>query len=171
MITYPKDSPQRKIGTRACQILVYKLDADHWEYKQQTGTDVGCDCILELSENDLWKNHKVEGQIKGKKYPQEILDGKYVSFPVEVKTLNYALQSSIAFVLFVVDTTKEIVYFQAIQEYFIDHPEEIYKLSSDQKTVNIRIPKNSTLPERDDELQRLANETYKMRNDGTLVSI
>lgn len=171
MITYPKDSPQRKTGTRACQILFYKLDADHWEYKQETGNDVGRDCILELSENDLWKNHKVEGQIKGKKHPQEIFDGTYVSFPVEIKTLNYALQAPNAFVLFVVDTTQEVVYFQAIQEYFINHPEEIFKLSSDQKTVNIRIPKDSTLPQKDDELQQLANKTYKMYSDGTLVSV
>ena len=171
MITYPADCDQRKIGTRAAQILHYKLDADHWEYKQVTGNDVGRDCILELSENNQWKNHKIEGQIKGKREPNMIQNDQFVSFPMDVKTINYALQSSIAFVLFVVDTTKEIVYYQPVQEYAIANPQLLDKLSGNQKTVNIRIPKQQILSYDDRELQGLATKTYKFQEDGLPIAV
>ena len=91
LITYPADCDQRKIGTRATQILFYQLDADHWDYKQITGNDVGRDCILELSENNQWKNHKIEGQIKGQRKPNMILKDQFVSFPMDVKGLSQIL--------------------------------------------------------------------------------
>lgn len=168
---YPKDCEQRKLSSKSCKIFHYILNTDHWEYKQETGNDVGRDCILELSENDQWKNHKIEGQIKGKRTPLEILGGEYISFPLETKTINYALQSPIAFVLFVVDTTSEIVYYQPIQEYFINHPDLLDKLSSKQKTINIRIPSNNTLPQRDKELQELAVVIYKKQENGIPVAV
>ena len=107
----PKDTYQRKIGTAGRKILYYKLDTDHWDFKEETGNDVGRDSIIELSENDEWKNHKVECQIKGQKSPTLICGGTYVSYPMEIKTILYALGSPVAFVLFVVDITNEIVYF------------------------------------------------------------
>ena len=58
MADLPKDIPQRKIGSRARAILHYTLDTDHWEYREETGNDVGRDCIIELIECDEWTNHK-----------------------------------------------------------------------------------------------------------------
>jgi hypothetical protein len=166
MSTYPADCEQRKLGSKGCKIFHYILDTDHWEYKQETGNDVGRDCILELSENNQWRNHKVEGQIKGKAHPKELQGGEYISFPMEVKTINYAIQSPIAFVLFVVDTSNEIVYYQPIQEYLICNPDLIEKLSTKQQTINIRIPKSNTLPQKDKELQTLASIIYRRTESG-----
>lgn len=171
MSVYPKDTEQQKISRHSIKILLYTLDSDHWDYKLETGSDVGRDCILELSENDQWKNHKIEGQVKGTQKPVEILNGKYISFPMDVKTINYALQSPIAFVLFVVDTTNEIVYYQPIQQYAIENPGLLHKLSSGQQTVNIRIPKTQVVSENDDDLQRLATTLYKPQEDGLPIAV
>lgn len=167
---YPSDSEQRKVESKSCKILHYILDTDHWAYKQETGNDVGRDCILELSEDGQWKNHKIEGQIKGKQQPTEICGGKYISFPMGTKTINYALQSPIAFILFVVDTTNEIVYYQPIQDYFIENPHLSEKLLSEQQTINIRIPKENTLPEQDIKLQKLAVVIYRRQKNGLPIA-
>lgn len=171
MSVYPKDTEQHKIGRNSTRILIYTLDSDHWNYKPETGSDVGRDCVLELAENDQWKNHKIEGQIKGKQKPIEILNGKYISFPLEIKTINYALQSPIAFVLFLVDTTNEIVYYQPIQEYVIAHPNLLSKLSSEQQTINIRIPKDQIVSKEDSDLQRLAAMMYKPQENGLPIAV
>lgn len=163
---YPLDSEQRKTGSKACKILHYVLDTDHWEYRQETGNDVGRDCTLELSEDNQWKNHKIEGQVKGRKDLNEILNGQYISVPIYVKTINYALQSPIAFVLFVIDTTNEIVYYQCIQEHFINRPELLHKLLTGQDKVNIRIPKSNILPQQDKALQKLATAIYRRQENG-----
>lgn len=171
MSVYPKDTEQQKVSRNSARILIYNLDSDHWDYKLEAGNDVGRDCILELAENEQWKNHKIEGQIKGKQKPTEILNGKYISFPLEVKTINYALQSPIAFVLFVVDTTDEVVYYQPIQEYVIANPNLLEKLSSDQQTINIRISKNQIVTKKDSDLQRLAATIYKPQENGLPIAV
>lgn len=165
MLTYPQDTLARKAESKSCKILHYVLDTDHWEYKQETGNDVGRDCILELSEDNQWKNHKLEGQIKGSQKPTEIMQNTYISFQMSVKTVNYALQSPIAFILFLVDTKNEIVYYQPIQEYIIANPELLGKLSSEQKTIAIHIPKTQVLPDDDGILQELARKMYRPQED------
>ena len=88
MARLPIDTPQRKIGSKAVAILHYKIDADHWEFRQETGNDVGRDCTLELSENNEWPNHKIEGQIKGTEKNEPLKKCTLISFPMEVKTIN-----------------------------------------------------------------------------------
>ena len=63
---------------------------------------MGRDCVVELVENGVFQNKKIEGQIKGTTVPQEITRGLYYSLPMETKTLNYGLHASNAFVLFLV---------------------------------------------------------------------
>ena len=152
----PKDNEKRKIGSRGRGIVHFKLDAEHWDYREETGNDYGRDCVVELSENDEWFNHKVEGQIKGTASPKIV--GKDVSFPMPVKTIEYALGTSTAFILFVVDTKKEVVYYQCVQQYFIDHKELFDKLT--QKTINIHIPISQNLSVDDTLLQNWARATF-----------
>ena len=156
----PKDCQQRKIGSKAKAILHYKLNTNHWEYKEETGCDFGRDCIIELSENDEWRNHKIECQIKGKIKPTIIKNGEFISIPIELKTLNYAIGSPIAFVVFVVNVTNETVYYQSIQEYFIGNKQEQSKLDSDNNTLNIHIPVINVLSSNDCELQKYAKKVY-----------
>ena len=87
----PKDDVNRKTGSRARAIVHYQIDSNYWDYREETGNDYGRDCTIELSENDEWCNHKVEGQIKGTGLIQIIENGKFVSFPMPVITIEYAL--------------------------------------------------------------------------------
>lgn len=152
----PKDDEKRKIGSKGRGILHFILDADHWDYREETGNDYGRDCVLELSENDEWFNHKVEGQIKSTASPK--LVGDEVSFPMPVKTIEYALGTSISFILFVVDTTNKDAYYQCVQQYFIDHKELFDRL--DQQTINIHIPIFQKVSEGDERLQNWARATF-----------
>lgn len=157
---YPKDSPQRRLSTAGRKILYYMLDENHWEFKEETGSDVGRDCIIELSENGEWKNHKIEGQIKGTKKPIFINKKTMISFPMELKTIRYALSSPIGFVLFVVDTENETVYYQCIQDYFSKNEKEYKKLNSEQKTISIHIPVFCKLTKKDNDLQEIAKKIF-----------
>ncbi|MBR7019552.1 MAG: DUF4365 domain-containing protein [Lachnospiraceae bacterium] len=157
----PIDTLQRKIGSRAVAIVHYSIDSSHWEFRQETGNDVGRDCTIELSENDRWNNHKIEGQIKGsekisplKRTPDEI------SFSMETKTINYALGSPVPFVLFHVDITTEAVYYLAIQDYFISHPELFDKLETAQDSLALHIPTSNILGKNDSALVAIAKCTY-----------
>jgi hypothetical protein len=137
-------------------VVHFVLDADHWDYKEETGNDYGRDCIVELSENDEWNNHKIEGQIKGTSSPAIV--GDEISFPMPVRTIEYALGTPNAFILFVADTNSNVAYYQCVQQYFIDHKELKDKL--DQKTINIRIPRSQVLPENDNQLQHWARTIF-----------
>ena len=156
---YPKDGLERKNASKARSIVHYKLNADNWEYKEETGKDVGRDCIIELSENNEWRNHKIEGQIKGRSSINKLCNGD-ITFPFEVKTINYALSSSIPFVLFLADITKEIVYYLPIQKYFLENPQEYKKAKKEQGTINVHISPACTLPEDEDNLIKIATLTY-----------
>ena len=177
MMERPKDNETRKISSKGKAILHYRINLDCWEYKQETGGDVGRDCILELSENDVWCNHKVEGQIKGTSSPK-ITFHNQISFSMEVKTIAYALGTSTAFILFVVDTKTEMVYYQCIQKYFIENKDLFQKLET-QKYITIHIPVTQNLQQSDELLQNWAKTTYidgpglslrEYRSNSTLVS-
>ena len=153
----PKDSEDRRIGSKARALVHYQIDANHWLFREETGNDVGRDCSIELSEDNEWRNHKLEGQIKGTTVISNLKD-EMISFPMPVKTIEYALGSSTSFVLFVADVNSEIVYYQCIQSYFITHRYLFDKLS--QKTISIRIPKSQTISENDALLKSFALKTY-----------
>lgn len=157
---FPKDTDTRRISSRARQLVHSKIDTQHWEYKEETGVDVGRDCTIELSENGEWCNHKIECQIKGTTVPKYINDNKCISFPFPIKTLNYALSSPISFVLFVVDINKEIVYYQCIQDYYTNNKEKMARIKDDQETYNINISVNNVLGENDINLQNLARKSH-----------
>ena len=154
----PKDNESRKIGSRGRAIVHYQINSDHWEYHEETGNDYGRDCTLELSEENEWNNHKVEGQIKGTGSIKLIENGAFVSFSMSVHTIEYALGTSTAFVLFVVDTNTSEVYYQCIQGYFIENKELFNKL--EQGTISIRIPVSQNLVKGDELLQELAKVTF-----------
>jgi len=156
----PQDSDTRRTASKARQIVHSKIDTEHWEYKEETGNDVGRDCIIELSENGVWYNHKIECQIKGTTVPKYIYNDTFISFPFPVKTLNYALGSPISFVLFVVDVNEGKVYFQCIQDYCKNNKDKISKIKPDQETHNININVKNVLNDNDIQLQELAKKFH-----------
>lgn len=154
----PIDTPQRKVGSKACAIVHYMLDANHWLYREETNIDVGRDCVLELSVDDRWNNDKIEGQIKGTQRIRELSSGT-ISFSIDTKTINYAICSGNSFVLFLVDVDTEKVYYVALQEYYIANGIPSEKLET-QETISIHISKDHCLNDGDDDLQEVAKSRY-----------
>lgn len=154
----PRDNVQRKIGSQGRALVHSQVNPDHWDYREESGNDYGRDCTIELSENDEWLNHKVEGQIKGTSAIKKSVNGDFVSFSMEVRTIEYALGTPTAFALFVADTVANVVYFQCIQDYFIENKHLYKKL--DQETITIRIPTSQKLDSNDEKLKELAKETF-----------
>lgn len=84
------------------------------------------------------------------------------SFPLEKKTIMYALNSNVAFVLFLVDLANETVYYLAIQEYFIANKELFKRIedNNDDGTLNVHISCEHILSYDDHDLQEIAKSTY-----------
>ncbi|MBR0373573.1 MAG: DUF4365 domain-containing protein [Mogibacterium sp.] len=154
------DSEQRKIGSRACAIVHYQIDAERWLYREDPDPAVGRDCVIELSENDRWLGHRLECQIKGTKNPSKLTREDAFTYSLETRTIQYALNSSGAFVLFYVDVVNEIVYYLPVQDYFIENKQLFDKLDAQQETINVHIPQANILAKGDRELREIARSTY-----------
>jgi len=160
MSKLPKDCSARVIGAEARKLVHYKLASQRWEYREVTGNDNGVDCIIELIEQEQWTNKKIDGQIKGTKSPQKLKSKDCFSFSLDVKTINYALSCSNAFVLFYVDVDSEKVYYLPIQDYFIADLGLFNQLEQNKSTMNIHIPCCNLVCDEDYELQQVAKSIY-----------
>ena len=163
----PKDVPARVVATRARSLVAYKLDAQMWEWHEQTGTDHGTDMMIELVEGEVYTNRKIEIQIKGRTTLTHLSTGD-ISIEIDVKTVNYALSSANAFVVFLVDVTKEDVYYLSIQEYFIHNPEKLKAASNNKASINLRIPAGNIINGNVEELCSIAKNTYIF--DGEMIT-
>ena len=159
MLKLPKDCPARVIGARARAIVHYAIPAENWEFHELTGSDHGIDCSIELVEENEFKNKKIEGQIKGTRNIHFLKDGS-ISFAIDVKTINYGLGSSTAFVLFLVAVDEELVYYLPIQDYFISDKSRFDQLANNQKTLNLHVPTDNIVSSNDYELQQIAKSVY-----------
>ena len=155
----PKDCSARAISTRARSLVVYKLNAEKWEWHEQTGTDHGTDMVIELVENEDFVNKKIEAQIKGRTTITVLKNGE-ISFDLDVKTVNYALGSSNAFVLFLVDVTDEIVYYLPIQDYFIANKDKFKAAENNRTTVNVHISADNIVTNNTEKLVDIAKSVY-----------
>lgn len=139
-LVFPKDSSARKISSAARAIVPATLNTNHWEFHEYTGQDVGCDLVIELIENDEFKNKKIECQIKGTKKLRISANGTYVSFDFPVKTANYALNGYVPFVLFLVEVANKTVYWLSIKDYALKNREFVEKLRKNKNSVAVNIP-------------------------------
>ncbi len=155
----PKDCSARAICTRSRGIFAYQLDAERWEWHEQTGTDHGTDIVLELVEDGEFCGKKIEGQLKGRTKIEYLRSGK-IRFELEVKTINYALSSSNAFVLFLVDVTGEKTYFLPLQDYFIANPDKIDAAGNNDTTVTVHLNVDDNLVDNGDTLIEIAKSIY-----------
>lgn len=163
MARFPADSESRQTDTRACAIVHYQIDPEHWDYKVETGHDVGCDCILELAEKGFWRGSRIRVQIKGTKNLERYLlsNKRDLSFPLEAKTIGYALNGTDPFVLMLVDIASERVFFEEIHLHFLANPKLRDKLDSGQQKISIRIPTSQQLgTETDADLQAIAKKSF-----------
>ena len=158
---YPEDTEERKTETTARAQVIAHINTNHWDFHEETGRDFGRDFVLELSENNFFKNHKIESQIKGTKNPDFIFSDQYLSYPLSVKTINYAMNASSPFVLFVVDTQNEIVYWQSIRDYSNSESDFTEKRKKNKCSISIRIPvENILTKENDSKLCELAKNGH-----------
>lgn len=160
MSNLPKDCNARVIGAEARKLVHYRFPSQNWEYHELTGRDNGLDCTIELVENEEWANHKLEGQIKGTQSPKRLKDVKVYSLEIDIKTINYGLGSSCAFVLFYADISKGVVYYLPIQDYFISKPELFDKLDNNKTKVTVHIPCDNIVCDNDFELRQIAKSVY-----------
>mgnify|MGYP001681584464 CR=1 FL=1 len=160
-MSLPKDCTSRVIGSEARKLVHGKFSSLRWEYREITGMDNGEDCILELIENEQWTNRKLEGQIKGTRNLKILKGGEYISFDMEIKTINYGLSCSNSFILFYVDVDKEIVYYLPLQKYFISNRELFDKLKKNKSKVTVHIPVKNVVSDEDSDLCKHAKKLYK----------
>ena len=170
LMRYPKDDDNRKTGTRERALTFAALNTDHWEFHEITGTDHSTDCVFELIEEDEYRNHSIHGQIKGTREIEPLAGSRVVSKPIETKLINYALSSPVAFVIFLADVSKEVVYYLPVQDYFIANPNYYDKLDTTQKTINLHFPLDNVLSAEDADLQEIAKSQY-LRSGSGKVSI
>lgn len=160
MLQLPVDGEPRGVGSRAKAIVHYRFNADHWEYREHTGVDVGVDCSFELTENEQWTGNQLFCQIKGRSNPSYNSTDDSVSVVLKVSTVNYALSQANPYVLLLVDVNDESVFYLPIQEYFIDNPTLYKKLGGNQYDISLRIPRSQKVGPDDSNLQRIARYRY-----------
>ena len=156
----PKDKESRSVGSRAKAIVHYTFDADHWEYRDYTGVDVGVDCCIELTENDEWSGNIIDCQVKGRTKPNYNATKEYISLELMVSTVNYALSRANSFIVLLVNISDETIYYLPIQEYFIANPVNFAKLNGNQESITVRIPTDNIVTHNDTNLQEIAKSRY-----------
>lgn len=120
MMRFPKDCSARAICTRARSIVPYRLDSEVFDWQELTGTDHGTDMVIEYVEEGIFRNYKLECQIKGTTEPNFLRNGD-LSFALDIKTIGYALGCPRSFILLLVDVNREDVYYLPLQHYFIEN--------------------------------------------------
>lgn len=172
MNIYPKDCNTRKICSKARAIFPNKLNLDYWEFHEITGTDHGTDMIIEYIENDEFKSYKIECQIKGTTIMKKYKTKNNISYPLDVKTINYALNCKNAFILVVVDIITEEVYYITLQDYFIANRDCFESLNKNTSTINIHMFESDKLTkENDDDLRAVAKSTYKRIKEDEIIKL
>ena len=156
----PKDKASGVISREVRKLVHSSFSAERWDYHEETGSDNGRDCIIELVEDECFENKKIEGQIKGTKSPKLLGQKGCFTFPLDVKTINYGLSSPIAFVLLYVTVNDKKVYYLPLQDYFIANPELFERLSENKATLNVHIPLDNIVCEEDFDLQQIAKSVY-----------
>ncbi|MBP3255309.1 MAG: DUF4365 domain-containing protein [Clostridia bacterium] len=169
---FPRDCSARAIGSKARAIFPNKLNLNHWEFHDLTGTDHGTDMIIEYIEDEEFKNNKIECQIKGTMNLKKMIKKDHISFSLDVKTINYALNCKYAFILFVVDVNCEDVYYIAIQDYFIANPDCFEKLKNNTNSMSIFFSAKDKLDEENDyELIQCAKSVYIRKKEDEIIKM
>lgn len=164
----PKEADIEKTGRGGVALLHYAFNYDHWEFRQETGADKGRDCAFEyVDEENSWHNGIIRGQVKGTKTPDSyrLKTKDCFSYNLDRKTINYALRSNDAFLLFLCDLVNEKVYYLPIQDYFIENESEYDTLEKkNDGGMMVHIPTANIVTRDDDSaLVDLAQSSYCFR--------
>ena len=135
-----KDIEARKLERKALSIVDYKFsDNGKWIYRLENGQDYGCDCSLELvDDDDTLQGKRALCQVKGRSNINIINCGKTISFPLEAETYNMAISANYLFIFLLVNLKDETIYFQKLNHYGQE--------TTNDKTINIHIPVENKFP-------------------------
>ena len=109
---------------------------DDWMPKEETGRDFGRDLMMEYTEDGYATNKRISIQIKGRTKLNKIFNDEIISFPLNVRTISYALNDLYPFFLFLYDGYDGKIYFIEIKSYFSNNIE----WQNNKETYNIHIP-------------------------------
>ena len=165
----PKDDTKEinALGRGGMRLAHYAFNFECWEFRPGIGKDVGEDCVYEYIDDHIWHNRRIRAQVKGIRNPATYLVAKDTefSYPLDKQFIEYALRSNEAFVLLLCDLLNEKVYYLALQDYFINNPEEYKRLRSDTAKMKLRVPVTNLVNNaHNDELVILASNSYVFRN-------
>lgn len=139
---FPKTPTTVEINIQARR-MVPNTFLPFWDHKELTGDDKGLDMIMELYDNGNATNKIINIQIKGTMIFERFLikEKTVISYPLEIKTFLYALESRTAFLLFICDIKSNCSYYICLQDYYLENRIKIdNKIKKCQETINIRIP-------------------------------
>ena len=153
------------IETQSRDIIRLKINKAHegnFLYREISERDYGIDGLIELFNDGNVTGMFALAQIKGrnekitplKKTPQ------YISCNISVSNACYALQDIIPVILFYVSIKEpECIYYTNIQNSFDN--EQKAKLSSGQKSINIKIPVENIVDKEMENILKLIQGYYK----------
>ena len=168
---YPQDSPGRRAETRSFQILLPKFDASHLDFLGQDHHDHGVDYTFEYIENNEYHGHRILSQVKGSAHLR-MGSKSYISYPLPVKTANYAVECHDSFVLFVVDLKSEIAYYLPLQDYFSANQDKYERLAKNIASINVHIPIENVVNYEDSDLIAVAKSGYYFnRENDTIIKL
>lgn len=148
---------EKRIENRARKLAPLCF-TDDWIHKEETGDDFGRDMIMEYTENGYAVNEKISLQIKARTKLVYINNNEAISFPLAVRTIEYALRERIAFLLFLYDAEMNTMYYLNIQEYMSQKDEN---WRNNDYTYNVHIPlKNIACPEANEIMINYAKNKY-----------
>ena len=159
---YPKDTEELQKERESFRSLFNKLDVTVWAANGPDRTDHGMDYGFEFIENGEYKGYRIYSQVKATRHINKKEDA--VIFDLKVQTASYAISSAQPFVLFVADLEDDIVYYQCLQDYFIDSDEALEALGKNKSTIRIKIPSTNTVTRKSVGLQAVAKCQYCMVN-------
>lgn len=170
---YPKESTvvSGESGRGGMALVHFVLNPSHWQYREETGPDVGKDVSFEYINEHEWHDGIIRGQVKGTRILEKLTLKKEQAFSwrLDKKTINYALNSKDAFLLFVGDLNTNRVYYLPIQDFFIANPEAYEVMSKGTKSMTLHIPfSNEVTRENDGELVELTKASYSLK-DGRVI--
>jgi len=160
--SYPQDTENFKKERKSYQTLFYKLNSDLWAPNGSDQTDHGMDYGFEYIEDNQYKGYRIYSQIKSTEHLE--ISKNQVLFDLKVITAAYAIASAQPFVLFVIDLIEDIAYFVCLQDYFIEHPNEVLAIENNKSTVRIKIPVDQVVNRETTRLQEIAKSQYSFAN-------
>lgn len=157
----PKDKESHAINRQGLGIVDNAFSiTGNWQYLPAVGSNVGIDCQLKLIENEEHTGFTFNVHVQSTRTIERLRNKRSKDFSVKiaVSTVNCLMNSADVCLLLLVNVLTSDVYFLPIRQYVEKNPDIKKKLSTEQETVNVRVPAENLVSERMEELQALVKQ-------------